>query len=837
MAEPVVEITTTTKRSRRCKFGRRCHNVNCKFIHPAPFHESHSVDDPGTKKKPTQSIQHHKHLNTENSSPVVPKSNTKTNIPVDHLAGNGFVASDQSSNPLVPQGVDPSLQILADDLLCTLRIRDEQNKRMDEACAHHEISNLLDEIANLVAQTGTVVQKQPLSYVQIPPVIPWRSQPSDDDCSNFSQLKTEGLCNEHVRGSSQTLRQSQANMLHHEENVRLRTPSNQCRIDQVQDLHLVPLEKLEHIPQHDQIRIDEEKRAQPIFVSDHFELVTNTENLRDEEQQQDQLDVDKQVIKNRRRVLKKGRQRREKLAKLFDRFEVAERLGDLAHAFSRWKNVLDQVLRPEKVVYELNAPKELSVLQTKQSEQSTRTKVTKKDQRRNKFEQISVERANFWRTEIERDVTICKLIVKFCVAEFIRLDQGGYVQKTKKAFPVEEVIMNLEITTRTAYRDLFQSDIKTRFVVAGFNQSLNGRTGTIRYWDPSREKFYVGLDPKRGRHEQEMFLEPDKMDFNLPEPQGKVKKMSDRAVWISVETDCLAPMKCELTKAVIEQMEKAENIELFLQDLMERRNDNDRERQLEEEERRIREENENRERAERVAKMNRRWEQQKTERTYREKSRWEYMGTELSEDEELESNSNIFGGIYSGRGRKSVPCRGVDNGCACTRCEMEYLRDFLKYETGCHTQSHFFRGPHPGTGLNGGRFRPQPCQGVHNGCTCASCEMENIFAEGLRFEFKGPGGSSFFFSMDDDDDDYDFGFDHDDNDIVVDDILQNAADILGVSVESSPDDIKKAYRTQALKFHPDKYAAEKHPDGITKAQAEEKFKKIASAYHVLRQQH
>jgi hypothetical protein len=60
---------------------------------------------------------------------------------------------------------------------------------------------------------------------------------------------------------------------------------------------------------------------------------------------------------------------------------------------------------------------------------------------------------------------------------------------------------------------------------------------------------------------------------------------------------------------------------------------------------------------------------------------------------------------------------------------------------------------------------------------------------------------------------------------------------LASPVDSSPDDIKKAYRAQALKFHPDKYDAEKHPDGITKAQAEEKFKKIASAYEVLRQEH
>ena len=51
--------------------------------------------------------------------------------------------------------------------------------------------------------------------------------------------------------------------------------------------------------------------------------------------------------------------------------------------------------------------------------------------------------------------------------------------------------------------------------------------------------------------------------------------------------------------------------------------------------------------------------------------------------------------------------------------------------------------------------------------------------------------------------------------------------ILGVSKESSDDEIKKSYRKLALKYHPDRAPKD------NKKEYEEKFKEISEAYRIL----
>ena len=52
-------------------------------------------------------------------------------------------------------------------------------------------------------------------------------------------------------------------------------------------------------------------------------------------------------------------------------------------------------------------------------------------------------------------------------------------------------------------------------------------------------------------------------------------------------------------------------------------------------------------------------------------------------------------------------------------------------------------------------------------------------------------------------------------------------EVLGISKNATPDEIKKAYRKQALQYHPDKNRGE--------AASEEKFKEVSEAYEILRE--
>lgn len=58
--------------------------------------------------------------------------------------------------------------------------------------------------------------------------------------------------------------------------------------------------------------------------------------------------------------------------------------------------------------------------------------------------------------------------------------------------------------------------------------------------------------------------------------------------------------------------------------------------------------------------------------------------------------------------------------------------------------------------------------------------------------------------------------------------FQDYYDVLGVARDASPEEIRKAYRKQALEWHPDR-----HAEGSEREEAEKRFKQVSEAYEVL----
>ena len=81
----------------------------------------------------------------------------------------------------------------------------------------------------------------------------------------------------------------------------------------------------------------------------------------------------------------------------------------------------------------------------------------------------------------------------------------------------------------------------------------------------------------------------------------------------------------------------------------------------------------------------------------------------------------------------------------------------------------------------------------------------------------------------DDDDEYDDEYGDEDEEDEHGLSYEEHAEILGIDVDASSKEVKKAFRKLALKYHPDKYDTEKH-ETMTKEGAEEQFKKCAAAY-------
>ena len=81
---------------------------------------------------------------------------------------------------------------------------------------------------------------------------------------------------------------------------------------------------------------------------------------------------------------------------------------------SRWKSVSAQD-RKQQQFHEEHKSQEAQKEEEDQPEQAQIRRKSKKDQRRDHFEQMAAERVDFWNKEIDSDTEFSKLIVKLCV--------------------------------------------------------------------------------------------------------------------------------------------------------------------------------------------------------------------------------------------------------------------------------------------------------------------------------------------------------------------------------------------------------------------------------------
>ena len=117
-------------------------------------------------------------------------------------------------------------------------------------------------------------------------------------------------------------------------------------------------------------------------------------------------------------------------------------------------------------------------------------------------------------------------------------------------------------------------------------------------------------------------------------------------------------------------------------------------------------------------------------------------------------------------------------------------------------------------------------------------EGELFFGTYFSWNFFGHRGHD-----DDDDGGYGNGYWHEDDDIKEDgnnnrklcseELVREARNLLGVSPGASVKEIRASYRRMALRYHLDKYKGPEEVDGMTRDEAEERFKVLSNAHSYL----
>lgn len=454
----------------------------------------------------------------------------------------------------------------------------------------------------------------------------------------------------------------------------------------------------------------------------------------------------------------------------------------------------ERKLREEEEERKARWREELRLQKERAAEKKKQKKKSRHEQYMQELERQTEERRLFWKSEMDLEARAVDMIVQFCAAEFCRHIPG---LEPMTLLGDNDFKQRLQTVCQEAFRELYDVEVNSRVVVKdnAKQQDLNDRAGVIHHWDESKGKFYVGLETKKGKM-QYVYVPPENLEAVQSQAKGKKQQLSSEDIVAEVAMPRYGgsiPQVVDVHKVHIDAMMKADSVKSYLWTIMEQRNKKDREeRQRLEQERREEEKQRRQRAARRKAAEEERRRQAELRRQRQEQAEREYA--------EHRREQQRQGSQDSERGHDTRRCN-----CPDCRLEREFMHRLFEKMF---------------AGIGGGGFRGRRSPGFSFGGGAP---------RGGSFGFHPHFGFFFMGDSDDSEDEY-FDWDEEESNAQKD---EEAAELLGVDVDASATDIKRAYRRLARLYHPDSYRPENHEDGITKAEAEEHFKKIADSYEHL----
>uniref|UniRef100_A0A7S2PH78 J domain-containing protein n=1 Tax=Skeletonema marinoi TaxID=267567 RepID=A0A7S2PH78_9STRA len=301
-------------------------------------------------------------------------------------------------------------------------------------------------------------------------------------------------------------------------------------------------------------------------------------------------------------------------------------------------------------------------------QQAAANKEKKKSKKSKKFdkwvkeqEQAKESRAKLWEKKISKENDYIGLIQKLIVAEFLRQSKEKAMGLTSdRVLSDSQAADIIDDECRKAYHTIFR-ELKVRILVAGSdNKDLNGRNGTIRFWDKEKKKFCVGLDTKKTADSDVLFLEPEVLDVTVSTRSNKSDKSKPASSYDFKVSDLMTyggvslGLNFTLKKSHINALGSAENTKIGLEVFCRQRDEEDRQKKLEEEREKADEEEARKRRAANKAKEAAAWEK-KREQMRRDKEEYERMQREWrmndeDDEEECKCPRCRFGDKFSNRG-------------------------------------------------------------------------------------------------------------------------------------------------------------------------------------------